>query len=144
MGGRGASSSSKIKVSKSEREAYEKYVYDRLNDKEYMRENRTGLFSIKNPEEFAQDFQKSLRANNFDTKENIVSTLKRQTNVDISKAIDDDRFSKKSRTSFDIDSRKLNKNEFNTMMKYLKYDNNVRIESNGAYHYAIYYKKRKK
>lgn len=37
MGGRGASSSSNSRVSASEREAYERYVQERLNNKEYMR-----------------------------------------------------------------------------------------------------------
>ena len=141
MGGRGASSSSNSRVSASEREAYERYVQERLNNKEYMRANRPGEFSIKYPEEFARDFANSRKTYTFDNRNNIINALKEQTNVDLSKAIDDNRFSTKSRTYFDVDSRKLNQNEFNTMMKYLKYDNDVRIESNGAYHYSIYYKK---
>ena len=57
MGGRGASSSNNTRVSASEREAYERYVQERLNSKEYMKANNPGLFSIRYPEEFAKNFR---------------------------------------------------------------------------------------
>lgn len=61
MGGRGASSGNNSKLTKKEREAYEKYVQQRLNSKEYMRQNNPGLFSIKYPKEATEDFYKSIR-----------------------------------------------------------------------------------
>lgn len=32
-----------------------------LNDKEYMRQNRPGLFSMKYPDEFVKDYKDSLK-----------------------------------------------------------------------------------
>lgn len=72
---------------------------------------------------------------------NITAALKKYVNVDIGKAVDNDRFSTKSRKYFDIDRRKLNQNEFNAVVKYLKQDKGLRIEANGANHYSIYFKK---
>lgn len=56
----GASSGNK-KITASDRQAYEKYVAERLNDKEYIRANNPGLFSMKYPEEFINDYKKGKR-----------------------------------------------------------------------------------
>lgn len=64
MGGRGASSGNTINKSKltsREKQAYEKYVNERLNSKEYMRANNPGLFSMKYPKEFINDYKKRKR-----------------------------------------------------------------------------------
>lgn len=42
------------------RKRYEQYVNKTLNDKEYMRQNRPGLFSMEYPKEYIQDYKKSL------------------------------------------------------------------------------------
>ena len=77
-------------------------------------------------------------------KNNLIDFVKQQTKIDLNKAIDEDRFSTKSRTYLDIDSRKLSINEFNTIRRLLQYDKGLRFESNGAYNYAIYYKKNRR
>ena len=77
-------------------------------------------------------------------KNDVINFVKKQVNVDLSKAIDENRFSSRSRTYLDIDSRKLSINEFNTIRKLLQYDKGLRFVDNGAYNYAIYYQKKKK
>ena len=87
-----------------------------------------------------------VRASNvqLNNKKSVIDFVKQQTEIDLNKAVDEDRFSTKSRTYLDIDSRKLSTNEFNTIRKLLQYDKGLRFESNGAYNYAIYYKKNRK
>lgn len=110
-----------------------------------MRENRPGLFSIRYPEEAARDFNESIRNTNttLNNKQDVIDYVKQQLKIDLNKAVDEDRFSTKSRAYLDIDSRKLNRNDFNSVRKLLQYDKGLRFEENGAYNYAIYYEKKK-
>ena len=87
-----------------------------------------------------------VRASNvqLNNKKSVIDFVKQQTKIDLNKAVDEDRFSTKSRTYLDIDSRKLSINELNTVRRLLQYDKGLRFESNGAYNYAIYYKKNRK
>lgn len=138
MGGRGASSSTRL--SKEEiRQRNREYLAKRMEQgREVLRQ------SMQRDLENIKPYQDNTKTYTFDNRNNIINALREQTNVDLTKAVDDTRFSTRSRTYFDVDSRKLNQNEFNAMMRYLKYDHNVRIEANGAYHYAIYYKKNRR
>ena len=115
MGGRGASSSNT--VSKS--------LFNKVN-KEQKPDVR-----IK---------ASNMQLNN---KKSLINYVRQQTKIDLNKAVDEGRFSAKSRTYLDIDSRKLNTNEFNSVRKLLQYDKGLRFESNGAYNYAIYYNKKR-
>lgn len=86
-----------------------------------------------------------VRASNaqLNNKKSVIDFVKQQTKIDLNKAVDENRFSTKSRTYLDIDSRKLSINELNTVRRLLQYDKGLRFESNGAYNYAIYYKKKR-
>ena len=53
-------------VTDADRQAYNKYVQQRLNDKEYMKANRPSLYSMKEPEKFVQDFKESITNANSD------------------------------------------------------------------------------
>lgn len=165
MGGRGASASkagSKIttqsgtytasqlkqrdnKIMKMYNDAWNgKMSYAELNNQlEKMVENgqvsRGELRSIQ-----YQASQSKSNITQLNNKQNVLDYVKQQLKIDLNKAVDNNRFSsqKGSRTYLDIDSRKLNTNEFNAVRKLLQYDKGLRFESNGAYNYAIYYKKK--
>ena len=66
MGGRGAKAGNvatkgNTAVTKAEREAYQKYVQERLNNKEYIRANQPGRFAIEYPEEYVRDYQRNIK-----------------------------------------------------------------------------------
>ena len=72
-------------------------------------------------------------------RKNIVDYFNIQTNIDLEKAVTERQFA--PRRGLNIDSRKLNQNEFNTIKRIL-IEKNIRIESNGVYDYFITYEKK--
>lgn len=75
------------------------------------------------------------QANN---RKNLVDYVKYQTNIDLEKGATERQF--KPRTGLNIDSRKFEINEFNTIKK-LFIDKGIRMEENGVYEYFIDFKK---
>lgn len=71
-------------------------------------------------------------------RENLVKHIKDLHNIDLNKSATEKQFA--PRRGLNIDSRKLDRNEFNTVRHELM-KNNVRIESNGVNDYFITYKK---
>lgn len=67
---------SKSGVTDEDRQAYNEYVQQRLNDKEYMKANTPGLYSIKYGEDFAKDFDNSLKNNDNYLYDNLVNDPK--------------------------------------------------------------------
>ena len=72
-------------------------------------------------------------------KKNLVDYFRIQTNIDLEKAATERQFA--PRRGLNIDSRKLNPNEFNTVKRIL-IDKNIRFESNGVNDYFITYEKK--
>lgn len=73
-------------------------------------------------------------------KQNLVDYFKIQTNIDLEKAITEKQFA--PRKGLNIDSRKLDQNEMNTI-KEIMYKKEMVMQSNGVYDYFIYYEKKK-
>lgn len=73
-------------------------------------------------------------------KQNLVDYFKIQTNIDLEKAMTEKQFA--PRKGLNIDSRKLDQNEMNTIKK-IMYEKEMVMQSNGVYDYFIYYEKKK-
>ena len=71
-------------------------------------------------------------------RKNLVATVKNQIDVDLDKAATERQFA--PRRGLNIDSRKLNQNEFNSVKSFLN-KNNIRFESNGVFEWFITYEK---
>lgn len=71
-------------------------------------------------------------------RKNLIDTLKIQIDVDLEKSVTERQFA--PRKGLNIDSRKLNQNEFSSVRSYLS-KNNVKIESNGVFEWFITYQK---
>ena len=71
-------------------------------------------------------------------RKNLIDKLKIQIDVDLEKSVTERQFA--PRKGLNIDSRKLNQNEFSSVRSYLS-KNNVRIESNGVFEWFITYQK---
>ena len=76
-----------------------------------------------------------IKANN---RESLNALIKEQIDVDLDKAATERQAH--PRSYLNIDSRKLSKNELNSLMYYAN-KNDINIQSNGVYDYAITYKK---
>ena len=73
-------------------------------------------------------------------RKNLVEYFRIQTDIDLEKAATERQFT--PRRGLNIDSRKLDQNEFNTIKKII-IEKNMRMESNGVYDYFITYEKKK-
>lgn len=109
------------------------FIYDGETEEQAI--NRT--FNQPTMNDISKDIVK-ISGSNFSNRKNIVESFKKYLNIDLEKAITDNQFA--PRTYLNFDSRKLNINEFNELKKYLK-DKDVTMLENGAYDYAIRYKK---
>ena len=99
---------------------------------------KSGKFGKKEIEEKIETKGKTTKELN--NRKNLVDYIKWQLDIDLEKAITEKQFS--PRKGLNIDSRKLSKNEFNSLKsKLLKEE--IRIESNGVYDYFITYPPKK-
>ena len=73
-------------------------------------------------------------------RKNLIDYFRIQTNIDLEKAVTQKQFA--PRRGLNIDSRKLDQNEFNTIKSTL-ISKNIRFESNGVNDYFITYEKKK-
>lgn len=73
-------------------------------------------------------------------KQNLVDYFRIQTDIDLEKAITEKQFA--PRKGLNIDSRKLDQNEMNTIKK-IMYEKEMIMQSNGVYDYFIYYEKKR-
>ena len=73
-------------------------------------------------------------------RKNLVDYFRIQTNIDLEKAATERQFA--PRRGLNIDSRKLDQNEFNTIKRIL-IEKNMSIQSNGVNDYFITYEKKK-
>lgn len=74
-----------------------------------------------------------------DSKENIIGFVKHQLKLDLSKYIEEN--AGHSRKYLGVHLEKLSINDRNAVMQLLKYKKGLRVEDNGGYGFAIYYKK---
>ena len=74
----------------------------------------------------------------FNNRKNLVSAVKEQIDVDLEKAATERQFA--PRRGLNIDSRKLEKNEFSSLKTFL-YKHKITMQENGVYDYFINYKK---
>lgn len=74
-----------------------------------------------------------------DNKDRIIDFVKHQTKIDLSKYIEEKTV--RSRTYLGVHLEKMSINDRNTVMQLLKYKKGLRVEDNGGYGFAIYYKK---
>ena len=74
-----------------------------------------------------------------DNKDRIIDFVKHQTKIDLSKYIEEKTV--RSRTYLGVHLEKLGINQRNEVMQLLKYKKGLRVEDNGGYGFAIYYKK---
>lgn len=141
MGGRGASSSSRLSEEEI-RQRNKEYLAKRMEQgREVLRQSmQRDLDNITPYRDNTSNKGGAVLSN----KNDVINFVKKQVNVDLGKAIDENRFSSRSRTYLDIDSSKLSINEFNEVRRLLQYQKGLRFESNGAKNYAIYYQKKKK
>ena len=83
----------------------------------------------------------NVKSINFDIKGRIIYiTINFDENIDLEKAITEKQFA--PRKGLNIDSRKLDQNEMNTIKK-IMYEKEMVMQSNGVYDYFIYYEKKK-
>ena len=73
-------------------------------------------------------------------RKNLVEYFRIQADIDLEKAATERQFA--PRRGLNIDSRKLDQNEFNTIKKII-IEKGMRMESNGVYDYFIDYEKKK-
>lgn len=76
----------------------------------------------------------------FNNRQNLISSIQQQINVDLGKATTERQFA--PRKGLNIDSKKLTRNEFFTLRTYLN-KQNIQINENGVSDYFITYKKQK-
>lgn len=74
----------------------------------------------------------------FSNRSNMTYAIKERTEVDLKKAMTERQ--PRPRTGINIDSRKLSKNELNTLRLFAN-RNDIRMESNGTNQYFIWFKK---
>ena len=74
----------------------------------------------------------------FSNKSNMTYAIKERTEIDLKKAMTEKQ--PRPRTGINIDSRKISRNELNTLKSFAN-RNNIRMESNGANEYFIWFKK---
>lgn len=76
-------------------------------------------------------------------KKDMIAYIKKQTNIDVSKYVEPK--TSKSRTYLGVHLENMSRNDSNAIRTLLQssYGNNLRIEYNGGYGYAIYYKKKR-
>jgi len=119
MGGRGASSSN---ITKSQIERFK----NATNAEEAYAIAREGM---------KENVSKSRLTN----KKDMIAYIKEQTNIDVSKYVEES--TSKSRTYLGVHLEKMPINQKNTI-RMLMAQKGVRIEDNGGYGNAIYYKKK--
>lgn len=78
--------------------------------------------------------------NTLNNRKNIVDYFRIQSDIDLEKAVTERQFA--PRRGLNIDSRKLNQNEFNTIKRKL-IEKNISIQSNGVNDYFITYENKK-
>lgn len=120
MGGRGANSGSTVKSR-----------FERLKNATTKQE----AYAI-----MRENMKENNKNNSLTNKKDMISYIKKQTNIDISNYIEEK--TSKSRTYLGVHLEKMPINQKNTI-KYLMAQKGVRIEDNGGYGNAIYYKKNK-
>lgn len=83
-----------------------------------------------------------VRASNvkLDNKKNIIDFVKQQTNLDMSKYLEEK--VSRSRTYLGVHLEDMNRNDRNEVIRLLRDKKGLRIGDNGGYGYAIYYKKK--
>jgi hypothetical protein len=98
----------------------------------FIKEGQSLTDAMKDSKKFNKDNSQ------LKNKISLVNYIKEQTEIDLEKAITEKQFA--PRRGLNIDSRKLNTNEFNTV-KSILLKKSMRIESNGVYDYFITYQK---
>ena len=94
----------------------------------------------KNAEKLVEKSNTKSNAITFNNRQNLISSIQQQINVDLGKATTERQFA--PRTGLNIDSKKLTKNEFFTLRTYLNKEG-IQINENGVSDYFITYKKQK-
>ena len=103
------------------------------------------LKELENDEKFQKEFNEFLEDSQktpevLNNRKNLVDYFKIQADIDLEKCATERQFA--PRRGLNIDSRKLDKNEFFTLRTILN-KKNIQINENGVYDYFITYEKKK-